>query len=245
VSIPLAGLDMYCWPENRDGWNNLWDAIRLELAKLDISAPQSLTFDRPIEEVWLDPNLLIGHCCGWPYISRLRDRVTLIGRLDFGVAGCPAGFYNSVFIAAKDSDFESLEGLSSRQPTIAVNGRNSQSGFRVLHEVFGKIESSERFNVTGSHRDSIRAVAKGEADLAAIDAVTWDLATAFEPMSSDVKVIGRSAPRPGLPLITANAHSELVPQFFEAVRNGVAVAGEPLGIIDFLHAQESDYEILL
>lgn len=245
MSAALASLDMYCWPENRDGWNSLWSAIRDELAKQDISAPQSLTFDQPIEDVWHDPNLLIGHCCGWPYISRLREKVSLIGRFDFGVKGCPAGFYNSVFVTLKDSDLESLEGLSGRQPTIAVNGSNSQSGFRVLHEVFENIESYESLIITGSHRDSIRAVAKGEAELAAIDAVTWELAKAYEPLANNVKIIGRSAPRPGLPLLTANTNRELVPQLFEAVGNAIHDAGEPLGILNFLPARENDYEVLL
>lgn len=245
MSDALASLDMYCWPENRDDWNGFWKATRSELTKLDISAPQFLTFGQPLKDVWLTPSLLIGHCCGWPYVSKLRDEVTLIGRFNFATEGCPPGHYNSVFIVPKDSVLGSLDDLPGSDPNIAVNGTNSQSGFRVLREVFEKIESSEQLIITGSHRDSICAVADGEADFAAIDAVSWELAKVYESKAEDVKIIGRSSPKPGLPLITANANRELAPLLFDAVRSAVDVVGEPLGIQSFLPARESDYEILL
>lgn len=245
MSDALASLDMYCWPENRNDWQNFWKAIRSELAKLDIPAPQFLTFGQPLEDVWQAPDLLIGHTCGWPYINKLRDKVTLVGRFNFGVEGCAPGHYNSVFIVPESSELSSMNAPSNSDPSIAVNGTNSQSGFRVLREVFENIESSERLIVTGSHRDSICAIANGEAEFAAIDAITWELAKAYEPMAQDVKIVGRSSPMPGLPLITANANRELVPQLFDAIRSAVDVAGEPLGIQSFLPARTSDYEILL
>ncbi|PCI03414.1 MAG: hypothetical protein COB78_10680 [Hyphomicrobiales bacterium] len=245
MSNTLASLDMYCWPENRGEWQNLWKAIRSELSELDISSPSFLTFGQPLEDVWLDPNLLIGHCCGWPYVSKLRDKVTLIGRFNFGVESCPPGHYNSVFIAPKNSEWRSVGDLSDNKPSIAVNSTDSQSGFRALGEVFENIESSERLIVTGSHRDSIYAIANGEAEFAAIDAITWELAKEYEPMAEDVRVIGHSLPKPGLPLITANANHELVPQLFDAIRCAVDVAGKPLGIHRFLPARDSDYEVLL
>ncbi|MFK5977900.1 MAG: PhnD/SsuA/transferrin family substrate-binding protein [Rhizobiaceae bacterium] len=245
MSDVLASLDMYCWRENRHEWQYLWKAIRGELVKLDIPAPLFLTFGRPIEEVWLDPNLLIGHTCGWPYVSKLRDKVSLIGRFNFGLEDCQPGHYNSVFIVSKNSKLSSMDELSDNNSSIAVSGTNSQSGFRSLREVFENIEPSERFIVTGSHRDSICAVANGEAELAAIDAITWELAKLYEPMVDDVKVIGRSLPKPGLPLITANTNRELVPQLFDAVRSAVDVVGEPLGIQNFLPAHDNDYEVLL
>lgn len=245
MSNALASLDMYCWPENRNDWQNFWKAIRSELAKLDIPAPQFLTFGQPLEDVWRAPDLLIGHTCGWPYISKLHDSVTLVGRFNFGVEGCAPGHYNSVFIVPKNSEVSSLNNLPDGEPSIAVNGTNSQSGFRVLREVFENIESSERLIVTGSHRDSICAIANGDADFAAIDAVTWELAKVYEPMADDVKTIGRSSPKPGLPLITANANRDLVPQLFDAIRCAVDVAGEPLGILSFLPARKNDYEVLL
>ena len=245
MSDALASLDMYCWPENRGEWQNFWKTIRSELAKLDIPAPRLLTLGRSLDDVWLDPNLLIGHTCGWPYVSKLRGKVSLIGRFNFGVEDCPPGLYNSVFIAPKNSRLSSLDDLRDSDPSIAVSGMNSQSGFRVWREIFENIESSERLIVTGSHRDSICAVAEGDAEFAAIDAITWELAKAYEPMTEAVKIIGCSSPKPGLPLITSNANRELVPHLFNAVRSAVDVAGEPLGIQSFLPARDNDYEVLL
>ncbi len=68
--------------------------------------------------------------------------------------------------------------------------------------------AGSRFHLTGSHRNSIRAVASGEAQLAAIDAQSWWLALAHEPAADEVRMAGRSVDVPGLPLITATAFAK-------------------------------------
>jgi ABC-type phosphate/phosphonate transport system substrate-binding protein len=60
-----------------------------------------------------------------------------------------------------------------------------------------------RFVETGGHRASIKAVAAGQADLAAIDAVTWELALRHEPAAASLRVIDTTKPTPGLPYICA------------------------------------------
>ncbi len=55
---------------------------------------------------------------------------------------------------------------------------------------------------TGGHRASIRAVAEGRADLAAIDCRAWALALRHEPCVRDLVVVGWTTERPGLPFVT-------------------------------------------
>jgi len=55
---------------------------------------------------------------------------------------------------------------------------------------------------TGSHRASVMAVAAGEAELAAIDAVTWSLLERDSAETRDLRILQSTRPTPGLPLIT-------------------------------------------
>ena len=57
--------------------------------------------------------------------------------------------------------------------------------------------------ISGGHRNSIRMVAAGEADVTAVDAKTWALALKHEPAARELTVAGWTAKRKGLPFITA------------------------------------------
>ncbi len=51
--------------------------------------------------------------------------------------------------------------------------------------------------ISGSHRESARLVARGEADLAALDAVAWALLRAHEPeTAARLVVLDRTGPCP-------------------------------------------------
>ena len=53
----------------------------------------------------------------------------------------------------------------------------------------------------GSHANSAHAIAEKRADFAAIDAQTWRIITANDPMEKTLFVIGETLPSPGLPFI--------------------------------------------
>lgn len=57
---------------------------------------------------------------------------------------------------------------------------------------------------SGGHVASARAVAEGRADWAALDAVTWRLIGQHDAaLAAQLQVVGRTAPTPGLPYVTA------------------------------------------
>jgi ABC-type phosphate/phosphonate transport system substrate-binding protein len=73
---------------------------------------------------------------------------------------------------------------------------------------------------TGGHRLSAAAVAEGRADIAALDAVTFALLQANDPVVGRLKVLGMTDPTPGLPYITAAGRD---PQpVFDAVSEAIA-----------------------
>lgn len=77
---------------------------------------------------------------------------------------------------------------------------------------------SERIE-TGGHRNSIRAVAEGRADVAAIDCMSWHLAKLFEPLARELQVVGWTKQRKGLPYITSKATP---PDIAAALRGALA-----------------------
>jgi ABC-type phosphate/phosphonate transport system substrate-binding protein len=76
---------------------------------------------------------------------------------------------------------------------------------------------------TGGHRTSIVAVANGQADVSAIDAVSFELARDCEPKAlASLQIIHTTSSSPGTPMITARKHESLVPAMRRAFADAVA-----------------------
>ncbi|PWK61043.1 phosphate/phosphite/phosphonate ABC transporter substrate-binding protein [Roseicyclus mahoneyensis] len=190
----IAALPMYDRPELRAETDALWSAIRDALRAHGIGAPDHLTRDRDLWEIWQSPDLLLAQTCGLPFRARLHARVTLVATPDYGLPDCPPGHYRSVILARDAS-------LPDR-PRVAINDALSQSGWAALHGwATARSLPLGPVTLTGSHAASARAVAGGAADLAAIDAQTWRLLV--RAGADPTLEIARTPPTPGLPLITA------------------------------------------
>lgn len=247
-------MSMYDWPETRKALENFWELIRAELEKSNLPAPSVLQKADNQMPIWTSPDLVIGQTCGWPYANQLRGHVMPFATFDFGLENCPPGTYQSVFIGKSKADERFLENAESLSacPRIAINGNDSQSGFHVFGEITNLPASAsipqEQRVLTGAHRNSVRAVAEGVADIAAIDAVAFELAKAYEQDAiSSVEVIGYSAPKPGLPLITSLDLSQHIEKLFHAVYDAHhKLTNDDLSILrikNVLHAEDKDYTI--
>ncbi len=133
----------------------------------------------------------------------------------------------------------------------AVNVRDSLSGYVALAAALreaGLDPACIEWVDTGSHRASVRAVADGQAEVAAIDAVCWALAEKYESEAvRGLSVLCRTPLRPGLPLITAGSRSDdelallqgvledaLASEETREARNALSLSGTAL-------MKESDY----
>lgn len=195
----IASLPMYDWPEVRAHTDMYWQAIRAALG----TGPAELARDPDdMHAHWLRPDLLLSQTCGMPYRTRLVGKVTRIGTPDYALPGCPAGHYCSVIVANAQDGRAQLSDFTNE--IFAFNEGGSQSGWAapMTHAAALGLRF-DRLLPTGAHRASIRAVAEGRAGLAAIDAVTWELALRHEPAARRLRVLARTAPTPGLPYITA------------------------------------------
>jgi len=148
------------------------------------------------------------------FASLVKDTV-VIGTPHYSVDYCKSGYYASV-VAVRVSDQRSLL-HDYRGSTIAVNSTDSQSGFNSVRNLLINEEllgaDNTRFFaklcISGSHRQSIRWVAAGTADICAIDPVSWRLAQMHEPAANQLKVIAHTPYTPGLPLFSS---ADAIPQ---------------------------------
>ena len=245
---------MYDWPEVRPSWDRLWALARDILRARDIPAPDMLAHVEDYQPIWTNPDLIVGQTCGWPFVSRLSDQVVPIARFDFALPDLAPGQYQSVFLTRQPHRFETLleigNWIREEAPVIAVNDLNSQSGYRVFGECFDQDFEipSEGLVLSGSHRNSIRMLASSQADLCAVDAVTWRLALAHEPAAQKVYIVGRSNPVPGLPLISAKGlgidPQELYTVLKLAIEELEADDRKCLGMHGLVTAMAEDYQIL-
>jgi hypothetical protein len=195
----IAALPMYDRPEIGGAIDVFWGLIRDALRARGGAAPEALARGGDPWAIWQDPSLVLSQTCGLPFRARLHDKVALVATPDYGLPGCPSGYYNSVIIARP--------GPLPHRPRLAINDPLSQSGWAALVAwIAAKDIARGPVTVTGAHAASARAVADGLADLAAIDAQTWRLLLRYAGADPAFE-IARTPPTPGLPLITSLAHA--------------------------------------
>ncbi len=238
----IAVLPMYDWPEVRAETDLFWARLREGFRREGLSAPEHLTRDRDLRSAWSDPSLLLGQTCGLPFVQGLA--VTLLGSGDYGVPGCAPGYYRSAVVVRADDPRRDLAAF--RRARLALNGRDSQSGYAaILHHVAPLAEGGRFFGqgiVTGSHELSALMVAAGEADIAALDFISWRLFQAFRP-ASGLRVLFLTDPTPGLPFVAAagtdpERHHRVLAEAIPRLAPGPAL---PRG---FVPLEAGDYAIL-
>jgi len=251
--VSIAALAMYDWPEVQWANDALWSFAGARLRAAGIAAPGTLDRSRSYSAPWLDPALLLAQTCGYPFATRLRGMVQLVGTPCYRAPGCQGADYASVLIASRASGVASLAEL--RNACAAINSPDSQSGYWALRAAIAATPGAAppaRAVLTGGHRDSLRAVAARRADVAAIDAICWALAARHEADAvAAVRVIGWSPPAPGLPMITALATpAPTLAALRQALREAITEpslkpAREALFLERFAELPEADYDRIL
>jgi ABC-type phosphate/phosphonate transport system substrate-binding protein len=235
---------MYDWPEVRASTDALWGLMCQSFADHGFGdVPLALSRENNPHQDWLSPDLLLSQTCGLPFVRELQGRVHLLGTPSYDI-DCGSGAYFSVLIG-REGSAGSLSELSGYR--FACNDGRSQSGYAAFLQAVMKQGASPpaQIMLSGSHRASVRLVAEGKADIAAIDAVTWALACRHEPAARLVTVFGQTEPMPGLPYITSLAFSEQAETLRLAISEAMAAlsAGDrdALLLTGFVARQEGDY----
>ena len=201
----IASLPMY--HSNMAPVEELWRAIAGRLRVLGVHQVQpTLTWPQDFSAHWRAPDLLLSQTCGYPLVTQLAGKVQVVGGFHYSAPGC-RGVLNRSQLVVRDGDpAKTLADLRGRR--VAYNGVNSQSGYNSLRALVAPLARDGKFFdshlETGAHHTSVMAVRDGLADVASIDCVSLAGFARYKPeLVRGVRVLGQSAPYPGLPLITA------------------------------------------
>jgi len=246
---------MYDLPQLRQATDAFWQAIAARLKSSGVAdVPFSLNRTDDYAATWADPGLLLGQTCGYPLLKQLQDKVQVIAAPIYRSRYDDHAEHGSLFIVNVKSKYESLKNL--RGSVCAVNGFDSNTGMNLLRAAIAPLAEGRDFfrsvNVTGSHHGSLSAVAKGVADLAAIDSVSFAHFERFEPeLTQNVREIGQSAKTPTPPLITsretdARTFAQLRTALFDAAADPkLESVCSALLISGFASRTATDYERIL
>jgi ABC-type phosphate/phosphonate transport system substrate-binding protein len=213
---------MYDLPEVRAATDALWSSVARRLAEEGLAGvPDALLRDGPYDAPWSDPALLLSQSCGYPVTHELAGKVCLVATPRYRAPGCEGAFYRSVVVVGARSKAIVVDDL--RGKVCAINEPSSHSGMNALRALIAPRSFGRPFfasvRQSGGHLASLAMVAAGEADVAAIDCVTYALAARARPfLVSGTRPIAWSAPSPACPYITrGRAGGELVAKLRSAL----------------------------
>ena len=234
---------MYDFPELQDAHDAFWGALATRLVAAGLTdVPRALTHGATPAQVWGSPRLLFAQGCEYPLAKAFADRVRVVAHPMYSAAGCDSSRYRSAIVVRKNDPDQSaseggLAGLRGRR--CVVNERDSNSGMNLLRATIAQVANGEPFFASvaesGSHLRSVEMVASGEADVAAIDCVSFaHFQRLYPSLVAGVRVLSWTASTPSLPYITAGVVSDETVQALRAALthvfddNGLAQVRERL-----------------
>ena len=202
----VASLPMYDLPEIRKMTDGLWSVIAEHCRMAGLGdVPGVLIHNRPVRDLWSDPNLLFSQCCGHDVVHRYRRELCVLGTPVYAAPGCCDSDYASVVIVPENSPHYDV--LDMPGCVAVINGPDSQSG---AHSLFGLVASQQphkrffsRIIASGSHVASLDMIRGKQADVAAIDCVVFALLQRYRPSAlADTRVLGLTYSAPAPPFVT-------------------------------------------
>ncbi len=208
--MPLASLPMYDLAEVRPATDALWQALRQAFQREGLAdVPEHLTRGAPVLSQWASPELFFSQCCGYDLVFGFSSALDLLAVPRYAQdTGCSAYDYRSCIVVREDSPAADLEDL--RGAVCAINGFNSYSGTGSLRALVAPLSRNGRFfggvKVSGSHVRSVETVRSGDADIAAIDCVTYALLMRHRPQAlSGLRILQRTDPVPAPPYVASQS----------------------------------------
>jgi ABC-type phosphate/phosphonate transport system substrate-binding protein len=220
-----VSLSMYDLPELAEATDAWWQGLRRHLSAVGLTGlPEMRQRPEHLLSHWQDERFALSQTCGYPLTHALSGRVQLVATPRYDAPGCAGATYTSWVLVRRNDPIEALEDL--RGKCVAFNGTDSQSGYNALRALLAPLAEEGRFFAaaleSGAHRRSMAMVRAGEADVAAIDCVTFALIAQVAPDETrDLKVLCATAAAPNLPYVTS---LETPPRDIELLRRGLSLA---------------------
>ena len=218
----IASYPMYNLPQMQPSLVRWWQDICQYLNTHNISVSTGLThIETDLYKHWLNPDLFFSQTCGYPLTTVLRQKVKLIGTPIYDSQYCEQSDYCSLFIVRSKDSGTRIEDFRGKR--FAFNGEDSQSGFNAVKTFLTEHGLGVPFFgenlISGQHHNSLAMVISAQADICAVDCVTYALAQRHQPdILKNTRVLAVTRPTPGLPLITSvKTSDETIALLFDAI----------------------------
>jgi len=203
----IAALPMYDFPEAAAATDALWAALAAQLRAAGVrDVPAGLTRDLGQADTWRHPRLLLGQACEYPLAKSYASYVRVLATPRYTAPGCAGALYRSAIVVRADDPATTLVGLRERR--CVINELDSNSGMNLLRAAIAPLANGRPFfasvALSGAHRNSVRLVAEGRADVAAIDCVSFaHIGRAAPGLTARLRILAWTPATPCLPLVTA------------------------------------------
>lgn len=197
---------MYDFPEVRLAVDALWQGMARHFRSEGIeSVPRALVHDRPLKSLWSDDNLFMSQCCGYDIVHGYKDRLKVLGTPYFDAPGCSNGHYASMVVVPEDSPYRDV--VDMFDTIVVINGPESHSGMNALFALVAPYSQNGRFfsqvKISGTHAGSLVMLKNAEADVAAIDCMTYELLCRYRPAAIEAtRPLGLTYAAPAPPYVT-------------------------------------------
>ncbi len=208
----LASLPMYDLPELARATESWWRGLAGAMTREGLrDVPARLTRPDDHTALWRGPGLLFSQTCGYPLTHAYKDDLRLVATPAYGAPGCRGAEYCSVIVVRDDQPATGLADLKGS--VAAYNALDSQSGYSALRAAVAPLAGGKPFFArlveSGGHAMSLELVGRGEAEVCAVDCVTFALLARYRPAAvRGLRILAESAVAPGLPYVTGAAIDE-------------------------------------
>ena len=209
----ICAYPMYQMPELEPAVSAWWQGLRQHLVNQGLNdgdLPKLLIKPEDYYAHWRNPTLLLSQTCGFPLTHELHNQVQYVATQSYQTAYTKGPTYCSLVLVHKTNSANHISQL--KHTRLAVNSDDSQSGYHALRRFIAPLAGNERFFSevvhSGSHRQSMALVASREADVCAVDCVTYGLLQTHAPATvANLRVLTATQSAPGLPYVTSLATS--------------------------------------
>jgi ABC-type phosphate/phosphonate transport system substrate-binding protein len=205
--VRTAELPWYDFAELRAATDALWQGIARHLRRHGVDdVPDRLCRDGEPATRWRNGRLLLSQACGYDVLHDFADDLVPIATPCYTAPGCDGPRYRSHVLVRSDGPLHGLAGL--RGTCVAVNEASSHSGCNALRTMVAPLARNGTFFgevlQTGSHVQSLQALASGRVDVVCLDVVVAALLEQVRPAAvASLRVVATSASAPAPPYVTS------------------------------------------
>lgn len=195
----VAELGFYPFEDVAWAYDKLWSDVARRCSWL----PRELTRTSDPTKLWQSDGAFVSQTCGWPLVTRIAEKVRVVGAFRQTTPESASHFYRSVVMGRVDGTPFDFQGT-----VAAVNDLESLSGWISLIAAIHGPQETWRGDVriSGSHAESVRMLCRGEADVASIDSVTLAHLQRIDSASIDSLFVICNGPLvPCLPIIASRS----------------------------------------